>query len=445
MLSQLRIENFKAFADSGEVPLAPLTILIGKNNTGKSSVFHALLALKQAAEDRRPSPALVTSGQHIDLGSYRDIHHQGAEAEEPIRFTIGLDSQQNRRFATRFFEEDESKVAGRSFTLSLAFKFNVERNHIVVSTSRISYGDKVVAEAVRAGRGYRAPMLPSKYLDHVKTDVVNFLPYLSAFPEAPPEDSSLMNKIVREYLRWQNAYQGWMRIFQASLEHVSPLRKIIPRYSGRGEAPGSWVGVGGAALLRELRSEEFVYGSRTLLQHLDQWVSEEFEFLDELKLQPLDKTRGILALVGREPDVSETINVASMGAGISQLLPIIAAVVKTPPLGCLLVEQPEIHLHPAAQADVADLFIDGIRRGARQYIVETHSEHLLLRIRRRVAEEKLDPNNVSVLFVEKRQGRATMRRIPVTPTGDVEEWPDGFFEEDYEEALALTKAAAQHR
>jgi predicted ATPase len=105
----------------------------------------------------------------------------------------------------------------------------------------------------------------------------------------------------------------------------------------------------------------------------------------------------------------------------------------------LLVEQPEIHLHPAAQADLADLFIDALGQ-ERQFIVETHSEHLVLRIRRRIAEGKLDPSRVRIFFVELRAGKTRVRQLALDDNGHFEKWPKGFFDEGYQEAMAIAEA-----
>jgi predicted ATPase len=133
-----------------------------------------------------------------------------------------------------------------------------------------------------------------------------------------------------------------------------------------------------------------------------------------------------------------------MGEGISQLLPVIAGVILTAPGETLLVEQPELHLHPAAQANLGDLFVESVSDlSGPQFIVETHSEHLLLRVRRRIAEDKLDPRFVSVLYVDKRGSTSKVRPLELNPKGHFVEWPAGFFEEGYNEALGLARAGAE--
>jgi predicted ATPase len=101
-------------------------------------------------------------------------------------------------------------------------------------------------------------------------------------------------------------------------------------------------------------------------------------------------------------------------------------------------------LHPAAQTALADLFIEQSKRGA-QYLIETHSEHLLLRIRRRVAEGRIKAEDVRIFAVEKWSGQTKVSRLMLGTNGHFINWPKGFFDEGYEEAMALAKASARSK
>jgi predicted ATPase len=123
-----------------------------------------------------------------------------------------------------------------------------------------------------------------------------------------------------------------------------------------------------------------------------------------------------------------------VGYGISQLLPIIVQSL----LGrsqTILVEQPELHIHPRLQAEVGDLFA-ATSRGPQEnrYIVESHSETLALRLQRRIREGKLKADDVSVVYVDPGQNGATIVRLRLDEYGNfVDEWPGGFFEENFNE------------
>lgn len=135
-----------------------------------------------------------------------------------------------------------------------------------------------------------------------------------------------------------------------------------------------------------------------------------------------------------------------VGAGISQVIPVVAAALSRD-AHCVGIEQPELHLHPRIAARLGDLFIHGIRRSSsREFIIETHSEHLMLRLLRRIRETTeeslpkghpgLKPDEVVVAYVYQKDGRTVVKRLRIDESGDfVNRWPDGFFDERLDELL----------
>ena len=187
--------------------------------------------------------------------------------------------------------------------------------------------------------------------------------------------------------------------------------------------------------------ERPVEGAERLVDRVNNWLSSK-QILGRLHVET-DTTASVRMLVfGDEVGGVSDLNVAAMGEGVSQMLPIVAKSLTPEPSGyqgCLLIEQPEIHLHPALQADLADLFIDASR--SRQVIIETDSEHLVLRIRRRIAEKKIDPERVAILFVKKNGTESSVQRLDLDKKGHFSNWPDGFFDEAYQEAMAMAEAS----
>jgi predicted ATPase len=144
----------------------------------------------------------------------------------------------------------------------------------------------------------------------------------------------------------------------------------------------------------------------------------------------------VLALedVRRDPPV--LVSSRGVGYGVGQLLPIIVQSLLTAS-GMILVEQPEVHLHPRLQSAVGDLFVDTVVSGRAQVLVETHSEHLVLRLLRRVREGVLAPADLAILYVDlDEDGAAFVRRLEVDSDGDLADgWPGGFFDERLAEVL----------
>lgn len=134
-------------------------------------------------------------------------------------------------------------------------------------------------------------------------------------------------------------------------------------------------------------------------------------------------------------------DLTTIGVGASQVVPVLASVLAADPGAIVLLEQPELHLHPAVQSRLADFFLHA--RPDVRIVVETHSEYLVTRLRRRVAERVVPPSSVAVLFAEQTNGLSILRRLRLNELGDFSEWPEGFFDSQDLEGRALVKAVQQ--
>lgn len=152
-------------------------------------------------------------------------------------------------------------------------------------------------------------------------------------------------------------------------------------------------------------------------------------------------------LTVRAQGVARDLDLTSIGVGVSQVLPTLVTGLIAPRGTTFLLEQPELHLHPRVQSMLAD-FLLGLAKVGKQCIVETHSEYLVNRLRRRVAEDVADRvlEDIHIFFVEREQGKSQFRRVDLNPFGAVVKWPRGFFDEGSNEAqLIMDAAMRKHR
>jgi predicted ATPase len=142
------------------------------------------------------------------------------------------------------------------------------------------------------------------------------------------------------------------------------------------------------------------------------------------------------------------VNLPDVGFGVSQVLPVVVQCFYASPHTTIILEQPEIHLHPSVQTALADLFIEAAqsREGGAdrkiQVIIESHSEHFLRRLQRRLAEGVVTPDDVALYFCESGDQGAALRPLEVNLYGEIKNWPENFFGDEMGELAARMDAAA---
>jgi predicted ATPase len=223
------------------------------------------------------------------------------------------------------------------------------------------------------------------------------------------------------------------------MHYLGPLRSYPARHYLISGGSKSSVGIRGED------TPQVIYRSSAVTRDINDWLT-RFEIPYKLAIKPLgDEVTGeIVAMHLKDTRSKVELAPSDVGFGIGQLLPIIVqGLVSEGRILC--VEQPEIHLHPRLQAHLADYLIatsipltGQTRRVTNQWIVETHSESLVLRLQRRIREGVISPQHVSILYVRSLDdGASEIVRLRMDETGEfIDAWPDGFFEEAYNELMS---------
>jgi predicted ATPase len=153
----------------------------------------------------------------------------------------------------------------------------------------------------------------------------------------------------------------------------------------------------------------------------------------------------------RVSDRAEEVKLTDIGFGVSQVLPVVVQAFYAPPNSTVLIEQPEIHLHPSAQIALADLFIAAISAREEgeprrvQFLVESHSEHFLRRLQRRIAEEEITESDVALYFCYLGDDGAQIDRLEVDSYGNILNWPPDFFGDELEDVAVQADKAMQRK
>ncbi len=455
MLTHLRIKNFKAWSDTGDVRLAPLTVLFGTNSSGKSSVGHLLLALKQTvlSTDRKRALHLGDTNSLIDLGTFADCvngHDLGKTLEFQLRWRVpgGLTVRNALDRRAQSFAGDELELSAKLIANkadqpeTAEFRYRLLQQGMkaleVEHTKKASGGD-LKCEPLR--------------LVHAQG---------RKWPAEAPE--KFYRFTDRTLLRYQNA--DFLAEFALETErlfsqfyYLGPLRSHPKRvYQWSGDTPPD-VGPQGESAIAALLSAKqegrsLNRGHRQRKQPFDTFVAEWLKHMGviaDFDVKPVAKDRKEYEVLVRTHAESAQVKLTDVGFGVSQVLPALVQAFYAPADSIVWMEQPEIHLHPQVQSNLADAFIcavqawEGGKPRGMQLIVESHSEHFLTRLQRRIAEGSINKDDVAVYFVSRADPHARLEPLVLNDDGEVENWPDNFFGDDMADVAARVRAAMERR
>jgi len=456
-MNSFRIQNIKGFVDSGEIELKPLTLIIGQNSSGKSSLVRFPLVLKQTFMDDSMAP-LLFYGKSIDYGNYRDVvfHHQ---AEQPIAFSVTLPAQGLAKHLVMTREEEEALGEFNHFQVEVEIAQDAAEM-LMVKTFAV-YGLPGHALIFRMALSPDEQTYEMSHykgaVDTIKATHMKFDKFLPDF-RLTAELRESLGKYEHIFYYFFLDLQRYFSFMANRIYYIGPFRRTPERAYRYKENAVNYVGHDGEFAPVILAQDRRLGG--TLTEQVSDWFRRHLKYtleIEDLHGGAIDSQTDLFRLMVTDHVTQAKNNIIDMGHGLSQLIPIVVQTfmgdspldkyprLRSFPFSLTVIEQPELHLHPAAQSCLMDLFVEGIanRRNAvkKSFLIETHSEHMLIRLRRYIVEEKVDLNDVAVYYTAKNGGgNNVVRRLEIDEYGHIEDWPEGFFEEDFAEVLALNKA-----
>lgn len=429
-LSSLSLHGFKCFAQVQQLPLRPLTLIFGRNNSGKSTILQSLLLLKQSVEAPELGPRLNTRGFLYPGGAFVDLVH-GHTKKSSASFEFGLstaDPQSSFRFQ---FRRDVRTGASRIQELEVV---------------RSGVDELVVKRGAGKGGPYELRIGQRQLgVERRGNFVIGEARFFPLIGEEPPRVGKPNQRNMKARQTARDSLRALEQVLIATRAIGAFRRAPERRYEFEGREP---VGADPAGekvahvIIADVRKRK---SPGTLVREINRWLRELAGVW--IEVVPVAERIRLFELRVRGRGTGAD-NLADVGFGIGQALPVLVEGLRTPPGGVFIVQEPEIHLHPDAQLAMADFLVHLVCTG-RQVIAETHSESLLLRIRRRIAEKNgqvLERDQVSFLVVERSsQGRSTVRTILADELGRLKGWPVGFMEDASAERLKLLSAIASDR
>lgn len=505
MIDSLTLHNYKAFEDV-TIPIKPLTIFLGANSVGKSSIIQMLMLMHQTAEEMQGSytSAFKIYGKYVNVGSYENLIKDKDKSKdlivkvdfssEEMQYRLVKSKQEYvarfKRAATAFprseyevlYKSDLDKREGfeeyinnfvaaikgntdddkhllqflqyrldlhinlldvdlaseimRCYDLRDKLSSNASKDYSVVFQLRAE-GDflKIKRFTCLSNDGYVILdverktdknikissdfPLNGKDTEHISSIVNMNNTIFDIFDFSGDEseiESTLVSSFICETVK-RAIYSLRDDLMGESINYVSPLRAHPKRYYmlDKARMSISLDTLDGDAIAEVLKE------NKQVKNRVNQWFS-NFGFKIDVNM---------LREVIHHMNVKQgglDLDITDVGFGISQVLPIIIQGFLSDEESLTIIEQPEIHLHPTMQADLGDLFIDIVQNDRKKLIIETHSEYLLRRIRRRISEGKIDASDVAICLFHAREKErpAWVEVLEVGEKGGFK-WPEEFY------------------
>ena len=389
MLKQLRIQNFKGWKDTGTIRMAPITLFFGANSSGKSSIGQFLMMLKQTAESQDRKSVFFTGNEKsaVELGSFQKmVYHRDPSNKIQFEYRWSLpeplkikDPVSEKNFSGNTL--DFTATAGLVNITDPVPKIE-NFSYALLSEEKqiLKVGLKKQADA-KNGYGQYQPffeqynLLKQKGRPWALKDTVRFY----GFPDEMVAYHQNADFVQDMSLSHENLFR--------TIAYLGPLRtKTIRLYPWSGVKPES-VGYSGehtVAAILAARNRKIGLGLRPRLLPFEEIIAlklKEMGLIEDFIVAPIAEFRQEYEVKIQTKGSNDWVDLPDVGFGISQVLPVLVQCFYAPANSIIIMEQPEIHLHPSAQSALADVMIDVInsrengKKRNIQLIIETHSEH----------------------------------------------------------------------
>lgn len=448
-LLNIRATNFKRFDNITLNTFKPINLIYGENSSGKSSIIKSILTLKQTASHQNENEALSIQGDYVDLGTYKDFikdHSTNNRLGLGVTFPGHGDPWINDeeitaiRYDFTYRHDKESGLAKlETIFISIITKeenynnaFELRKNQrrdwydLSISKEAISYYSDL----------YGKPKAAFNKKAKVKIDGKFQFTQLDAKNQTSHSKDKSLQYIIYDFerqLRWFTA------CFEHGVYYLAPLRNS-PHRSYKRTSHKTHVGIRGEytpSVIENIKNKNIDTGV-SALETLQEWIDIVFPGY-RIDTKPYDEL--VKINITKEGRTKKPLS--DVGFGFSQVLPIMAQAAAMNAGALLIIEQPELHLHPKAQANFAKFLVSAAKRNI-CFLIETHSEHLLRGLQLEISKatlegiEGISHNDISITYVPQEPDQPF--EIGMNEFGELlNEWPEGFFDEAYNLSLQLIK------
>ena len=404
MISQINFRNYKLFKKKQILEIKPLTILIGKNNTGKSAILKLPTLLEGSLSGRFSQPFELINNDVKIANEYKDIVYGRNNRE--VEFEI----LQKKHISD--IEYDNLKV-----------EIFIDENKPIIENWKCNNIFDLTKLDENNYQNNKINKVQETFFEGINLKSIEFVDDL-----LPKEDFFPLPNFVLN-----TDFIGAIR--QEALKHYEYSSNISEKS-----------GIDGSKLY-DFLIDDYMSTDKKYFSQISNFIKNKFEGW-ELSIEVDGGRKDKPAIIYLE-NKNLKINVSQVGMGISQVLPLIIRAYKPCDAKTLIiVEEPESHLHPFAHAQIAQLFFDSLLIDKnKKYLIETHSQNVVLRLRRLIAEGKLVPDDLALYYVDfnEENNESELKRIIIDENGNVDYWPEGIFSESLDETIGIRTAQIDNR
>jgi predicted ATPase len=403
-ITHLELENFKSL-EKASLDLGTVTLIIGSNGTGKSSFLQALGLLKQSRQQQN----FVWNGLEVKSGAFADVVSFGATKRQ-IRFGLDIEAT-----LPDFISENTSEKV-----YTCKYEFTIDNYGPVRQEGEYNLAGKIIRGSFDF-KTLRGTVTPNLLHEGVRLGfpgpVIGSVLYTDVHDSKIFEEVSQLRNIILDSLE-----STFTVPVDRGLKNLGYAQKIAPV---------------------DFRSPEdvanFLVYKQDARQLISTWASTVLGESIEINFHRVEADQLSIEILRNK----ESINIAHEGAGLQHLLWPLAQLAVAPQSSVIAIEEPEIHLHPYAQAKLSEVLSYASKTQNKQILITTQSEHLLLGFLTQVAEHKLEAKELSIYYCEKVGATSQAIRLPVSINGTVEGGLRGFFEANFDEMSRYLNAQTE--
>ena len=411
MFKQLKIANFRGFNKEVTMNFAPITVLIGHNNAGKSSIIKFLLMLQQSLS-RSNKGFLISRGDKVDLGRFYSLKNTKSRKRN-LYFSLSVQGERSPRDALWYHLRDlgEQPYPQESLYATEATVSYNKGNFFQGKTHAISFSSE-----------------EKKLLE--RTDNINEDSVFLDFSDVQQREFTEPRDINLRKMMAENACIETLESHIKGLCHIGPDKAPLPRtFDTGGSKPDTYVGQEGEYTIQHLWE---LHTNRWRKEFVNRYVAEALRVTDISFMGRGELAQGFAI----NQTTGAKTNLGDFGFGLSQCLPVFVQGAIMPRGSTLICEQPEAQVHPTAQLELGQFFADLWKQRGVASIIETHSDSILLRLRRLISNGDLDASDVSVTYFDVDDKQAvTVRKLRIEEDGSMKPGlPIEFFHANIKEA-----------